>query len=439
VLEGRLARLGSRRLAVLLALACVAVYAGNGKTLSTGDSVPAGLIPIALVLDGTPMLDRFRPALPRGGPTPYYLEETPRGLASWYPPATGLLATPIVAPLVLWLERTERPDPARWVAIARTLEKVAATVIATAAVLLFHGLCHALGVARVPALLLTLVFAFGSEMLSTAAQALWQHGPGVLALLAALRFLVAARSGGRGAALVGFATMAALAIAIRPSNALVVAPFVALALGSAPHRRLELAAPLVVVGGLLLAYNWLLFGQPAGGYAESRGFGGDLADGLLGVLVSPGRGLLVYFPVTLLLVAAVVLDPGILRDGFAAASLAALGGSIVLVAAWHSWWGGYSYGPRLLSEVQPLVLLVVGIAIVRAGSERYRRLLIAALVVLLPLQAFVQALGSYGGPAGEPPPAVMWNATPVSVDEAPERNWSVVDSPIVRGARALWR
>ena len=92
MLDAVLGRVPERTLRLLLFLACVAVYASNGKTLNMGDSVPARLIPVALVLDGTPMLDRFASAIGAGTRQAYYVRQTPYGLASFYPIATGLVA-----------------------------------------------------------------------------------------------------------------------------------------------------------------------------------------------------------------------------------------------------------------------------------------------------------------------------------------------------------
>ena len=212
-----------------------------------GDSVPARPIPVALLLDGTPMLDRFAEALGAGTPRAYFVRQTPYGLASFYPIATGLVATPIVAPAVLWLEWREAPDAAAWLRITRALEKLAATVLTALAVVVFHALCGALAVPATLALLVTLTFAFGSQAFGTSAQALWQHGPGCLVIVAALWCLVRAESRlpGAGAPLAGFSALAALAVAIRPNNVVIVAPFAALALWRHPRCWLPLALPAV--------------------------------------------------------------------------------------------------------------------------------------------------------------------------------------------------
>ena len=433
-LDARLGRVRPWILSVLLFVVCVAVYASNGKTLNTGDSVPTRLIPIALVLDGTPMLDRFASVIPAGAHTSYFVRQTPYGLASWYPIATGLVATPIVAPAVLWIQHTSAPDAAAWLVIGRGLEKLAAIVIAALAVVVFLPLCRRLRVPPFLALLVTVTFAFGSQLFSTASQALWQHGPGCLAILAALLCLVSAAGEHAAAPLAGFSALAALAVAIRPNDLLIVAPFALLALWRHPRYWLALVAPATLGAVLLVSYNLALFATPSGGYGTTMGLHASLGETLPGLLLSPGRGLFVYFPVSLLLVLLLALEPRVLVDGFAAACLAAVVGALLFTASWPSWWGGYSFGPRLLSEIQPIILLLLALGIGRLEQRGRRRAFVLATAVLLPVQVAIQVLGTYG-PAGRPPAALAWNETPISVDLEPMRNWDLADSPLARGLR----
>jgi hypothetical protein len=431
--------MSSRVRPLLLFVLCLVVYASNGKTLNMGDSVPARLMPVALLLDHTPMLDRFADALHAGTPPAYYVRFTPYGLASFYPIATGVLATPIVAPAVLWLEWTERPDPARWIEVTRRLEKVAAAVLTALAVVVFHALCRELGVASGLALALTLTFAFGSQALSTSSQALWQHGPGCLAIVAALWCLArATRRAAAGAATAGWtaglSALCALAVAIRPNDVLIVAPLALVALRRQPRDWLALALPALLGATGLIAYNLLVFGTVSGGYGVAAPMTYDFAHALPGLLLSPGRGLLVYFPVTLVLVLLLVLEPRAFATDLAAALLAGIVATLLLTAAWPNWWGGYCYGPRLLTETQPSILLLVALGIGALPSHERRRALVGVVWALLPLQIAIQAIGTYG-PRGRVPAALAWNASPISVDVAPQRNWDVADSPIARGLR----
>jgi hypothetical protein len=79
-------------------------------------------------------------------------------------------------------------------------------------------------------------------------------------------------------------------------------------------------------------------------------------EGFAGMLVSPGRGLLVFAP---LLWLALVGTPRFARRfpleaGFIGLSLLAL---LCTYARWHMWEGGWCWGPRFLVPVLPLLLL----------------------------------------------------------------------------------
>lgn len=432
-LDRRLARVSPRVASLALFVLCVAVYTSNGKTLSMGDSVPARLLPVALLLDGTPMLDRFAPALDVGTPRAYFVRRTPYGLASFYPITTGLLATPIVAPAVLWIERRESPDPKTWIARMRIWEKVAATVLTALAVVVFHRLCLEIGATPSLALLLALTFAFGSQAFSTSSQALWQHGPSCLAIVAALWCLVRASHVPRRATLAAFSACCALAVMVRPNDVTIVAPLALVALVRHPRAWIAIVLPAAIGAIALLAYNRLLFASWSGGYGHTIAMTYELATSLPGLLLSPGRGLLVYFPAALVLLVLLALEPRAFASALALACLAGIAGTILLTGAWPNWWGGFSYGPRLLTETQPLILLLLAIGLGGTAPAR-RRACTVALVVLLPLQIAIQTLGVYG-PPNQVPAAIAWNASPVPVDVAPERNWDLADSPILRGLR----
>ena len=106
-------------------------------------------------------------------------------------------------------------------------------------------------------------------------------------------------------------------------------------------------------------------GSPFGPSVEqaTRGiWSADLFASLLGVLVSPGRGLLVYQPWLLLALAPLVprlrRRPNVARSpeprGWVACCVAVIALYLILVSAWSCWWGGHCWGSRLASEVVPL-------------------------------------------------------------------------------------
>jgi hypothetical protein len=252
------------------------------------------------------------------------------------------------------------------------VEKLAAAVLCAVSTGFVLAAALALSAPRALAAAAALLYAAGSPILSTASQALWQHGPGALALSAALwaalRARSTAREGGRALAFDLAAGLACgVAVAARPTNVLLAAGVLAAtaARGPRPAAAAALAASPPVL--LVLAYQAMAFGSPfATGYgAEARGFTAPLAEGLQGLLLSPTRGLLAYAPWAAL--GALGLGRAARRDPVLAGAAAGAVATVLLFARWHAWWGGWCYGPRMLVELSPV--LALGVAAL-AGARR---------------------------------------------------------------------
>jgi hypothetical protein len=82
-------------ISVSLAAVSFAIYLSNFKTLGSGDTVPASLLPIVLLAEGRIYFDSYEQHCKATGNPVYFFLHTNRGLASRYPIATGFLATPI--------------------------------------------------------------------------------------------------------------------------------------------------------------------------------------------------------------------------------------------------------------------------------------------------------------------------------------------------------
>jgi hypothetical protein len=105
-----------------------------------------------------------------------------------------------------------------------------------------------------------------------------------------------------------------------------------------------------------------------------------LLEALVGQLVSPGRGLLLFFPLAWLAVRGLWVEP---CQRVGAGSLW-MGIIVVLVGLYSSfkiWWGGVCWGPRFLVPVAPLVTLAAA-AWAASASGRQGRFRSSAFVVL---------------------------------------------------------
>ncbi|MCB0794118.1 MAG: hypothetical protein KDB88_05230 [Flavobacteriales bacterium] len=133
-----------------------------------------------------------------------------------------------------------------------------------------------------------------------------------------------------------------------------------------------------------LVYNWSMSGDPFTiGYEHeveytfmSDGFGlsAPTWDAVLGLTLSPYRGLFIYMPVALITLIAFGLllrrqdPPGMHMV------LAPMVASFLLIASYAMWWGGWAFGPRHLSTAAVL-LLWSGLPII-ADDKRLRNVTI---------------------------------------------------------------
>jgi hypothetical protein len=312
------------------------------------------------------------------------------------------------------------------VMFARIAEKFAAAAIAALSAVLLLLLLKRITSAPW-AWSLTLVYALATETWSISSQALWQQGPGELAIIACFYGLERwSEDRARHQWLWLCGACVGAAFVIRPTNivllpAVVVALFLAKA-ALAQQIRL-LAVPFA--GGLLLAgYNWHMFHRLSGGYAMAVLNGASLS-GLAGLFLSPGRGLLIYTPVALFALCAFLPRASAERRRHkvllvTAAVFIAL--ESLLISRSIIWWGGYTWGPRLLTELVPPLVVLMAIGVSTLDRPWPRR----AFAVLALYSVLIQAVGVFFYPKGH------WDGTPEGVDAAHGRLWNWKDNPVTR-------
>ena len=155
----------------------------------------------------------------------------------------------------------------------------------------------------------------------------------------------------------------AMAVLARPQSAAFV-PLLGLfilARGGGSRGLLRAISPLAVAAAITLAYNLVRFGDVLEfGYREpvDPGFTTPLWEGAAGLLLSPEKSVLLFAPAIVLVPSAAVAAWR--RDRATTATALALFGVVfVLDATWHSWEGGWAWGPRLLIPGVAVVLVLL--------------------------------------------------------------------------------
>jgi hypothetical protein len=393
------------RAAILLALGALAVYNLNGRAIASGDTRAARFIPFALLKAGTLRLDPVLD-LVRTSRRAYWVQPTvDGGHASPFPVVAPILATPLYLPAAFALARDGWP-PAALATVGERMEKLAASVIAAlAAGMMLLLLRRRMSPAR--ALGLAAAFAFGTETWVIGSQAVWQHGTEELLLIAALLALTGPLTTRR---LLAGGAACGLAIAGRPLDALLVAPFALLVPAWAGRRAIWFYASAAVPVALMFAYNLETFGLWGGGYElfiheGHRYFAQPIARGLGEMLFMPDKGLFFYTPFLLFLAlrARWGRPPGILalrhfladRERSLDALLLAAIAAQLLVYARSDWRGGSCYGARYLTDLLPLAIWLLAPVL---EALRPRQLAVFRIAVVFSVA--VQMVGAFCYPRG---------------------------------------
>ena len=271
-------------------------------------------------------------------------------------------------------------------------------------------------------LVISLVSVLGSSLISTMGAALWNIDFAVLFAVLALLLIVRIDHGRANPWEPCAIGILLFCIYIsRPSTS----TFIILALGFLfwRHRALFFKVAVTALIPLLLFSlgSWLEFGSVTPSYyaagARLKAHATPLWLALYGHFLSPSRGLLVFSPfITLVLVGVAWRLPRLLRQPMAWFAMIWFGLAVAVASTMARWWGGWSFGSRLLTDGLPaLVLLTILLwrdLCLREGShsQEVSRLgcrMMIAIYLVLGLVGI--AINSYQGLYN--PNTVRWNGT----------------------------
>jgi hypothetical protein len=404
-LDRRSHRLQALHLALLAAVALAVLTSRVRDTASDGRATLA--ISQTLVRHGTFELSSLgRDAIQDYG---YRIDQVDGRFFSHFPLGTSLLA----APIVLVLDRLG--------ADFRDYEQERLGQVLLAALVALGNVSLLVRIARFflgPGWSLAVAAAgwFGTAFASVQATALWSHNLATLLALFAIERTLAATRARSPAPFVALGLALFGAYLCRPTLSLLTPALLGyLALH---QRRQALLAAAVVLGAVLVfvVVSQLTLGAPLPNYyLPQRLSGSHYLPALVGNLVSPGRGLLIFAPIFLvpLLFARHTRSALGEHRGLVLVALVWPLAHILLVSRLQHWWGGYSYGPRLLTDILPGLFVLLCVALSDAAKQRFR----AARTALIALGALSFGINTLQGLYN--PAVKRWNVEP-NIDQHPE-------------------
>jgi hypothetical protein len=152
-------------------------------------------------------------------------------------------------------------------------------------------------------------------------------------------------------------------------------------------------------------------------------------EALAAILISPSRGLIVFVPQIIIVVFLVVWHwRDLPHRRLAVLAIAVVLAEAVTISVWPRWWGGASFGPRLLTDTIPwfMLLAILGCSALlryctgegnRLSRTTYKNSVVSLGVVLTCVGIAINAIGAISREAS------FWNVRE-DIDAHPERVWS---------------
>jgi len=414
--------------ALSLFLLFFVIYNLNMRTIPPSDSISASLMPFSILEYHTLVLDSYANYFSTIQPFPWMVFQEQGHYYSVYPIVTPLLITPLYILPYIVLKAIHCPidalNPSFQLAVL-IMEKFCASLIAALAGMFVYLALREI-VTKKTAIITSIIFAVGTSTWATSSQNLWQHG--LIELFLAILIFMVLRSNGhisvRDAVIMGI--ISGLFVFNRPSDSLLVLPIIFYIIKLNDNVTYYFVS--VIIAGLpFLTYNMYYFGRLFGAYSY-------LADGIslnntinvIGILVSPSRGILIYSPIVILAffgyLEAMKSKDNNLRFFFIIAGLAVVL-ELFVYGGFRMWYAGGSYGPRFLTGFLPILVLFIGIYLDKPNKDTKLIFFISLLVIW---SIFAQVIGAFYAPNG------WFCCVPSGLEEDPGRLWNWSDMEIFR-------
>jgi hypothetical protein len=259
--------------------------------------------------------------------------------------------------------------------------------------------------------------AWGTPIWSSASRTLWSQTWEVL--LYSLTVLLLLRADERRSRPILLATLMGWTYFVRPTAAVAIA---AVTLYIWWFHRRDAAAYLIALAAWMLTFivYWqMVFGAPLPDYYCQGNLLSltRLGQSLPAILLSPSRGLLVFVPTIAIVVYLVARYWRAIDRGLALLALGIICGNLLAVASFPNWWGGWSYGPRLLTGTIPWFVLLAAVGGRALNADVHRGANVTRIALGLMLLAI--AINGWGAVSW---PATFWSKE-MRINSHPERVW----------------
>jgi len=364
----------------------------------------------------------------------YQLDRVRGNIVYCYPNGTSILSVPFVGLMnVLGVHCYSQDGRCLPLGEGIMQRLLAAMLMAGFTVVVFNTAAQILEVG--PSLAVAVGTAFGTQVWSTASRVMWSHTWFIFLGGLAAYYLLGRETGRtKRANPIALATTVSWMYFVRPTGAISIICVTVYTFLFCRKGFIYYALTGLVWFTGFVVYSWFTFGTLIPDYyLDSRISFNSIATTLPAVLISPSRGLFIFVPaLTFVFYLLIRYWTTIPYARLAILSLSIVAIQTVLVTLWPMWWGGFSYGPRLLADALPwLVLLaILGCAARLRSAGKFSRAEIATALSLLALSIAINGRGAISQATAE------WNRE-VDIDSHPERAWNWSNPQFMAGL--LWK
>lgn len=394
----------------------------NFRSSNSEDLQALIYLPFSILQEGNVDLDEFPFLYPS-----YRITEQSGHQFSTFPILTAILATPFYAPFIWFGGQANEFSVA-------LLSKLVASFFVTLSCLFVFLTLRSQG--ERPAYWAVLCYSLGSGLWSILAQDLESQTGGVLIHSIILYFLFSSPPL-KTTKCFWIGVCLGIAMGIRQSNLISALGIVFILL---IHLGKKAFFPLLF--GTILGYlpqlylNLTLYGDLLGGYGANHQLWGfrmnpttghyfshPIGWGILGLLGSPSRGILIYSPWLFFFSAGYRLRWR--EGGLSRLLLIPVIAHLLFYASFWNWPGGVHYGGRFLLDVFPYVIYLCFPIFQRPSF---------LLKISIGIALIIQAIGVYGYENSGP---YSWDLTPIHTIHQPSRYWDFYDNQIWRTCNNL--
>lgn len=363
----------------------------------------------------------------------YQLEWVGDHLYYYHPPGSSILSAPYVALMNLFGFRIINPDGTYNLKNEIDQQVYLAGLLMALLTAIFYFTAR-LVLPKFWSCIVAIGTGFGTQVWSTMSRGLWSDTWGVFLVGVVIWMLLGSETGRSRLRPVLFGTLLAWTYFVRPTNAILIA---AITIYVAIYYR-SLFVTYAITGAswftLFVMYSWSHFGKILPNYYRaSRLTFAHFGEALAGNLISPARGMFIYVPIAVFIFYLLVkYRKTIVRPRLVVLALSIITLHWISTSGFPHWWGGFSYGPRLMGGTVPWFFLLTVCAVeamlkaraLRGAEQRPQPKFVTAWRVQNAFGAVLLLVSMVMNGIGPTMPATQWwNERPTSVDQAPHRLW----------------